>query len=174
MLTHVLGAKKSIASSHQHSVIWPHIVVVASRDKPSVDYYHAHPDYFVVWNVAGVKEWHLLPPTYLPRAQVVWSGLTLIATHELQTRCAVTVKQNPGDILVVPTWWLHKVKLHDIIVDAWNIGHLGYSQHFSPKSSIAGHLMRIVEELFGPAYGAAVSLAPSAAFLNSVAISKGF
>lgn len=123
--------------------------------------------------MAGVKEWHLLPPAYLPQAQVVWSGLTFIATQKLETQGVVKTVQSPGDILVVPAWWLHKVNLRDVGLDTWSIGHLGYSQHFSPKSSIVGRVLHIVEELFGPCWGTAVSFAPSAGFLKAVARLRG-
>merc|ERR1712238_197634 len=144
-----------------------------ARDEPSVSYCHSHADYFVVWNIVGVKEWHLLPPAFLPQAKVVWTGLTYMATQEMSATCVVKVVQNPGDILVVPSWWLHKVGLHRVGLDARGIGHLGYSQHFAQKSSVIGHILNAIEASCGPSYGAAASLAPSEHFFEAVARHRG-
>lgn len=173
LLQTAFGTDENITALHKHSGIWPHVVVVMSRDESSVSYYHSHPDYFVVWNIVGVKEWHLLPPAFLPQAQVVWTGLTFMATKEMSAKCVVKVVQNPGDILVVPSWWLHKVGLHQVGLDARSIGHLGYSQHFAPMSSVIGHILNAIEAIFGPSYGAAINLAPSESFFEAVARLRG-
>jgi hypothetical protein len=175
MLRSGLGTPAELAALHHHSAIWPHVVVVASRDEPSVPYYHSHPDYFVVWNVVGVKEWYLVPPSRLPRVQAVWSGLTFVATQEPTPSCIAKTVQRPGDLLVVPAWWLHKVSLPPQQVSVGNIsniGHLSYSQHFAPKTSVVGYLLHVLEELFGPSWGMAINLAPSRSFFEALAGQK--
>jgi len=173
MLTKGLKTTPELTHLVQHSSIWPHLTVFMSRNESAVPHFHSHPDYFVNWNVAGAKEWLLLPPAFIPEAKAFLSGMSFIASIEPDTSCAVSVVLKPGDALIVPSFWLHRTLLVEDPETNENVSlrHLGYSHHFASKSSIGGYVLAFMERLLGPNAGYQYFdvLAPSHAFRNAIA-----
>lgn len=178
MLVKALGTAPELTRLLEHSSIWPHVSVFMNRNESAVPYFHAHPDYFVVWNVVGMKEWLMLPPAFLPQTEAVWSGLSFMALVEPETSCAVRVVLEPGDVLIVPSWWLHQTRLLDDHKGKTHsyLRHLGYSQHFALKSSIGGQLLSLSEKMFGPSFGYQYfdMFAPSRTYMHAVENRFGF
>eukprot|EP00931_Biecheleriopsis_adriatica_P004433 TRINITY_DN1060_c0_g2_i1.p1 TRINITY_DN1060_c0_g2~~TRINITY_DN1060_c0_g2_i1.p1 ORF type:complete len:369 (-),score=56.78 TRINITY_DN1060_c0_g2_i1:310-1416(-) len=165
-----LSAVRGLASMHEKSSILPHVAVTVSGSQSAVPEYHAHPDWFVFLQVAGTKEWHMLPPAYIPRARAVWTGLSYMSLQSPDTSCVVATTQMPGDVLIVPSWWLHKTIVHRSPLSQGFWSHVSYGHHLMEKASIAGHLVALADKFFDGAY-AFDKLAPNQAFLDAL-ISK--
>lgn len=162
---------RKVTSVWEHSSIHPHLTLSLATHLSLVYYYHAHMDFAVVWNMEGVKEWNLLHPDYLPSARPVWSGNSLLATKTPETKCVIKTVQRPGDVLVLPPWWLHSTRILETTNETV-IRSLGYNQHFARKTSIIGQLTFLLETLFGPsAFYEAVSpiFTPSERFYEAAA-----
>jgi len=96
-------------------------------------YFHAHLDHFLSFNVAESKEWELIAPQHFDKFERVWSGKAMMLTRELAPAPRVRVRQDRGDILFLPPWWIHKTLIRS---DRKN---LGVNIHWLAKGQFVGH-----------------------------------
>lgn len=76
--------------------------------RTAVDYHHSHMDVFLSFCLEEPKTWELINPTYHDRFEYYWSGNAIVLVREKQPAPRVIIKQERGDILYVPSWWIHK------------------------------------------------------------------
>ena len=76
--------------------------------RTAVDYFHSHMDVFLSFCLEEPKTWMLINPTYHDHFEYYWSGNAIVLVREKQPAPRVVIKQERGDILYVPSWWIHK------------------------------------------------------------------
>ena len=76
--------------------------------RTAVDYFHSHMDVFLSFCHEMPKTWELINPSYHDHFEYYWSGNAIVLVREKQPAPRVVIKQERGDILYVPSWWIHK------------------------------------------------------------------
>jgi len=171
VLENMWGTHPEITHIWEHSQIVPHTNIAVASQQSLVNYYHAHLDLAVVWNMHGTKHWSLLHPDYLPDTLPVWSGNALLGTRTPQTKCVVETVQKPGDVLIMPPWWLHATRLLGSISEN-QIRSIGYNQHLTQPGSIFGPVVSFLENMLGPKVvfeTMSPMVTPNVDFFNAVA-----
>ena len=69
---------------------------------------HSHMDTFLSFALTKQKTWHLVNPTYHDNFEYYWSGNANVLTREKIKTPRVVITQERGDILYIPSWWIHK------------------------------------------------------------------
>ena len=105
--------------------------------RTAVDYFHSHMDVFLSFCLDGPKTWELINPTYHERFEYRWSGNANVLLREVRRAPRVLITQQRGDILYVPSWWIHKTsatprsKSYGINLHGMPPGsHLGIAAYF--------------------------------------------
>ncbi|CAE7266997.1 unnamed protein product [Symbiodinium sp. CCMP2592] len=147
-LSRSLGAAPELLKLDEISAS-PAVLALSVGNTTPVEDFHSHFDFFMFFNLAGTKLFQLLPPFFMGRAQVAWSGLSFVSQKCPKTSCIIEVVLQPGDVLVVDSWWLHRtVPIPSGTPDP--ASHMGYGRHLAKRTSLAGQLDNMAQRLFGP------------------------
>lgn len=85
-----------------------------SAGQTAVDYYHSHPERSLTFGMDKTKVWELINPRWIDNFVYEYSGKANIPTREkVAGTPVVIVEQEPGDIMLLPNWWLHKTQHQD-------------------------------------------------------------
>lgn len=103
----------------------------------AVDYFHSHMDRFVSFGIQATKVWELINPKHISSFEYVWSGNALVLTEEKEAAPRVVIAQEPGDILFVAPWWLHKTSYPDP-TKTLQTKNANFNLHFTTMRSISG------------------------------------
>lgn len=75
----------------------------------AVAYLHSHSDRFLSFGMfESTKSWILVNPKYHHHFEYEWTGQALLIKKEHTLAQKVLLDQEPGDILFVPPWWIHR------------------------------------------------------------------
>jgi len=77
----------------------------------AIGYPHAHLDHFLSFCLSAEKIWTLIDPLYFDHFDSIWSGNAQTMVKEKKKVHKLIVKQEKGDILYVPAWWMHHTKV---------------------------------------------------------------
>jgi len=81
---------------------------LSAGSKTNVDYLHSHMDQFLSFGLEKSKVWELIHPLHVDKFETTWSGQSLVMTKQKERVPVITLNQEPGDVLFVPPWWMHK------------------------------------------------------------------
>lgn len=114
----------------------------------AVDYFHSHMDHGLMFNFKATKVWTLIAPDYHDYFDYKWSGNANVLLKEHKVAPRVVIEQEQGDILYVPTWWLHKVGLAADESPSTDGKNFGLSLHMMRSDQFTG-IGANVAEWFG-------------------------
>ena len=111
--------------------------------RSTVYYQHAHPENFLALGIVGDKQWLLLDPLqYAFQTPVSWfAGKAIVLTQEPNEH-PYHLTQRPGDILYLPSWWMHQP-----IVQSGE-KNLAMNIHFSKQGRLLFHLSDLFTRTF--------------------------
>ena len=116
------------------------MTVFLHAGRSAVYYLHAHADHFLSFCLTAEKTWLLIDPMYSESFDSVWSGNAQIQLREKEPNVPrLIVKQEKGDILFVPPWWLHEVMVMK------TVKNIGLNLHFGVRGQLTmelAHLFR--------------------------------
>ena len=104
---------------------------------------HSHMDTFLSFALTKQKVWYLINPTYHDNFEYHWSGNAIVLTREKRDTPRVVITQERGDILYVPSWWLHKTKAKP------SAKSFGVNMHCMPEGSVLGSVAHIFMRVLG-------------------------
>jgi len=108
--------------------------------RSAVYYLHSHMDHFLSFCLAEEKTWLLIDPMYSDSFDSVWSGNAQIQLREKEPNVPkVIVKQEKGDILFIPPWWLHETMVKK------TAKNIGFNLHYGIRGQVTlevAHLFR--------------------------------
>lgn len=107
----------------------------------AVYYLHAHMDSFYSFNLMEPKIWELINPKYTDQFTYAWSGNALMMLKENSAAPRVIIKQERGDILYIPPWWVHQTRLSE---DNHNAG---FNIHLISEGSFFGSAVQLAQSL---------------------------
>ena len=85
------------------------LFLLSAGSKTNVDYLHSHPDQFLSFGLEKSKVWEFIHPLHVDKFETTWSGQSLVMTKQKERVPVIsTLNQEPGDVLFVPPWWMHK------------------------------------------------------------------
>ena len=89
------------------------MTVFMTKGQASVPKLHMHADHFISYNLMGPKQWTFVDPSFAPLFHMQWSDEAFIATNPVpESRVPMmTVRQEVGDVLIVPSWFLHSTSI---------------------------------------------------------------
>eukprot|EP00549_Striatella_unipunctata_P001702 CAMPEP_0118677160 /NCGR_PEP_ID=MMETSP0800-20121206/2465_1 /TAXON_ID=210618 ORGANISM="Striatella unipunctata, Strain CCMP2910" /NCGR_SAMPLE_ID=MMETSP0800 /ASSEMBLY_ACC=CAM_ASM_000638 /LENGTH=313 /DNA_ID=CAMNT_0006572787 /DNA_START=26 /DNA_END=967 /DNA_ORIENTATION=+ len=111
--------------------------------RPAVYYMHAHMDHFLSFCFAGKKTWNLVDPLYMDHFESEWSGNAQMMLKERTKVHKLTVKQEKGDILFVPSWWIHETEIGK------KTKNRGFNIHFGVARQITFGAADLALRVFG-------------------------
>lgn len=119
--------------------------------RTAVDYFHSHMDHGLMFNFQATKVWTLIAPEYHDYFDYEWSGNANVLLKEHKVAPRVVIEQEQGDLLYIPTWWLHKVGLAS---DGWgkegattDNKNFGLSLHMMRSDQFTGFGAHIAQKL---------------------------
>eukprot|EP00811_Abedinium_folium_P001566 NODE_11433_length_1286_cov_9.635893.p1 GENE.NODE_11433_length_1286_cov_9.635893~~NODE_11433_length_1286_cov_9.635893.p1 ORF type:complete len:348 (+),score=46.15 NODE_11433_length_1286_cov_9.635893:28-1044(+) len=121
-----------------------HLVYIINAGTTTAHYLHSHPDYFLTFNIQGMKTWELVNPKWIDHFDWEWSGIGNVMLKEKRPAPRVLVELSPGDVLYMPGWWMHKTRV------ASTTKSFGVNLHGMNKGQIIGHLMSLYERFGYP------------------------
>mmetsp|Transcript_28546 Transcript_28546/g.77351 ORF Transcript_28546/g.77351 Transcript_28546/m.77351 type:complete len:319 (-) Transcript_28546:19-975(-) len=98
----------------------------------AVYYLHSHMDRFLSFNVKEEKIWEVINPKYHDRFAYQWSGNANMILQELEPAPRVVIKQEKGDVLYIPPWWIHTTRL------SGERKNLGFNIHMLSRGQFLG------------------------------------
>lgn len=106
----------------------------------NVDYFHSHMDRFFSFGIQATKVWELIHPKHHDGFDYEWSGNACVLTREKKPVPHVVVEQEPGDVLFVAPWWLHKTRFDESAADksTVEIKNLNVNLHSMTTRSVVG------------------------------------
>mmetsp|Transcript_24873 Transcript_24873/g.42605 ORF Transcript_24873/g.42605 Transcript_24873/m.42605 type:complete len:182 (+) Transcript_24873:2-547(+) len=124
------SSKKNLGLSQKMLATVMTVFLHAGRS--AVYYLHSHMDHFLSFCLSeDGKTWVLIDPLYSDSFDSVWSGNAQVMLQELNPGIPrVMVKQEKGDILYVPPWWLHETMVKK------TAKNIGFNIHFGVKGQI--------------------------------------
>lgn len=116
------------------------MTVFLHAGRSAVYYLHSHMDHFLSFCLAEEKTWLLIDPMYSDSFDSVWSGNAQIQLKEREPNVPhLIVKQEKGDILFIPPWWLHETMVKK------TAKNIGFNLHYGIRGQVtmeAAHLLR--------------------------------
>eukprot|EP00550_Attheya_septentrionalis_P004184 CAMPEP_0198299498 /NCGR_PEP_ID=MMETSP1449-20131203/44987_1 /TAXON_ID=420275 /ORGANISM="Attheya septentrionalis, Strain CCMP2084" /LENGTH=347 /DNA_ID=CAMNT_0044001073 /DNA_START=260 /DNA_END=1303 /DNA_ORIENTATION=- len=126
-------------------MVGPVLTYFLSAGRSAVYYLHAHMDHFLSFCLKAEKTWTLIDPLYMDQFESVWSGNAEVMLKEKYPAHRLTIKQEKGDVLYVPPWWLHETNVPK------GKKNTGFNIHFGIKRQITFHIADLVNHWFGDA-----------------------
>lgn len=115
------------------------MTVFLHAGRSAVYYLHAHMDHFLSFCLSAEKTWLLIDPMHSESFDSVWSGNAEIQLKEKEPNVPrLVVKQEKGDILFVPPWWLHETMVKK------TAKNIGFNLHYG----VRGHVVMEMANLF--------------------------
>ena len=107
------------------------MTVFLHAGRSAVYYLHAHMDHFLSFCLSAEKTWLLIDPMHSESFDSVWSGNAEIQLKEKEPNVPrLVVKQEKGDILYVPPWWLHETMVKK------TAKNIGFNLHFGVRGQV--------------------------------------
>lgn len=116
------------------------MTVFLHAGRSAVYYLHSHMDHFLSFCLAEEKTWHLIDPIHSDSFDSVWSGNAQIQLQEKEPNVPhLIVKQEKGDILFIPPWWLQETMVKK------TAKNIGFNLHYGIRGQVTlelAHLFR--------------------------------
>ena len=146
MESHIMGLMQTPKEIGLVDQMLPAIMTMFLHAGRSAVYYlHAHMDHFLSFALGGEKTWLLIDPMYSDAFDSVWSGNAQVQLRELEPSVPrLIVKQEKGDILFVPPWWLHETMIKK------TAKNIGFNLHFGVRGQLSMELANLFS--FDPSF----------------------
>ena len=109
--------------------------------RTAVYYLHAHMDHFLSFCLSEEKTWMLIDPLHMDSFDSIWSGNAQVMLKENGEVPRIIVKQEKGDILYVPPWWIHETLVRK------KKKNIGFNIHFGVRGQILMELLNAAHKL---------------------------
>ena len=117
------------------------MTVFLHAGRTAVYYLHAHMDHFLSFCLSKEKTWMLINPLYMDDFDSVWSGNAQVMLKENKEVPRIIVKQEKGDILYVPPWWIHETLVRK------KKKNIGFNIHFGVRGQILMEILNAAHKL---------------------------
>ena len=114
----------------------------------AVNYYHSHQDRFFSFGIQSTKVWDLINPKYHDSFEYEWSGNAIVLTKEKKRVPHVVIEQEPGDVLFITPWWIHKTGYSDPS-KTLETKNVNFNLHSMSKRSLTGIAVHIFMRWLG-------------------------
>lgn len=157
--TYMMTKKETMQMQQRMSAIMPFnigmhenmipavITAFLHAGRSAVYYLHAHPDHFISFCLSAEKTWVLIDPLYSDSFKSTWSRNAQVMLQELDENVPrIVVKQEKGDILYVPPWWIHETVVKK------TAKNLGFNLHYGVRGQAVMELVNLALRFGYPSF----------------------